>query len=964
MSGGGKKGGQKVYDFLMSIDYGMCHGPVDSINQVWVKEKPIWCGSETERVDVAVDLPDLYGGDEAEGGVDGTVEFYLGSDDQLSSTALASRVNRTPETMPGYRGLCHLFFRGKGNNGFRWTTNNPYLPPVEASVTRLPDGLGNGYERIYGMVAELDEFGQPTGGVVERTEAGSDLTGDVSEYDAGAFEWYQTGFEDPEYTYIDMTSFATAEQIDAGDLSYLAQWTFELHSSFGPANEDGTAQMRGRWYGSMDDATNDVNRIAPTDLGTSEDLLSTFTYFDVSISDVAPVGARVLRIKAEVAIGLALFTSVVAESDMRETTVFVRERVTTPSHCLVPGADEVAGALGSLPDANPAEIIYECLVNEEWGKGEVPSNIDLGSFEQAALTLHAEFFGLSIIWVRQTEIESFVQEILDHIQAMLFIKPTTGLWTLKLLRDDYDLTGLTPFSPSNCKVKKRKRKAWGETVNEIVVSYTDPQTEKAATVSSHNLANISIQGGLISETRDYYGVRNAILAKKLADRDVIASGYPLFTCVIEADRTAWDVFPGDVQLLQWPEDGIESMAVRVMSVDYGGPKDRKIRLEVIEDVFAFDKTEYVAPQSSSWSDPGNVEAVSFTAELAMTPPAPLGLREGLTPEELDAENPAIVGVLLLGTHDTITMFDFEAHTDVVLPNSATEVQAVATAPPTRSHVIEEAWVRETETTLAGAVTDDLFQGSAETGNILMLGLSEDLHELVMLDTYTEGADTWTVVRGVWDTVPLDWDVGSRLWVFPSSTILADMTERVAGQAVTYRYLTRTPNGRMSYDDALDVDITLSERPYLPFRPGNTQLAGFGFEGYFTNGTVPVTVTADWVNRNRLTEDAIVLSWDDATVTPETDQVTRLNVYDSDDVLLTTHDDLTGETFDIPIASFGGEEFGYVEFLSKNTDGDLSRTGAKIAFDFRYDGYGFDYGNDYGTSRGYGADYGESYGTDD
>ncbi|ARB05720.1 putative tail protein [Synechococcus virus S-ESS1] len=183
MGGGGKKQKPEVYDFLMSIDYGLCYGPVDQFNQVWVKDKPIWCGAAYERTDIEVNQPELFGGDTGEGGVVGTVELYTGDNEQRSSAQLGGRVGRDVYTMPGYRGLAHMFFRGnlganepvrrrfsmidfftfnifygKARRGFRWTTNNPYLPEVKASVTRLPKSLPTNFA-IYRPI--LDESGNP-----------------------------------------------------------------------------------------------------------------------------------------------------------------------------------------------------------------------------------------------------------------------------------------------------------------------------------------------------------------------------------------------------------------------------------------------------------------------------------------------------------------------------------------------------------------------------------------------------------------------------------------------------------------------------------------------------------------------------------------------------------------------------------------------------------------------------------
>ncbi|ARB05708.1 tail assembly structural protein [Synechococcus virus S-ESS1] len=105
-----------------------------------------------------------------------------------------------------------------------------------------------------------------------------------------------------------------------------------------------------------------------------------------------------------------------------------------------------------------------------------------------------------------------------------------------------------------------------------------------------------MNGGVISETRNYYGIRNPILAKIVADRDVLAAGYPVFVCQAKVDRTFWRVRPGDVVTLSWPEEGLVNAVMRVMGVDYGSPQDRTITLDLSEDIFAMEQTAYANSQ--------------------------------------------------------------------------------------------------------------------------------------------------------------------------------------------------------------------------------------------------------------------------------------------------------------------------------------------------------------------------------
>lgn len=933
----GGKNTREVYDFLMSMDYGVCYGPVDAINQVWVKDKPIWCGRATERQDVEVNQPDAFGGDNAEGGAVGMVEFYPGADDQVSSEALASRFGLTPATMPGYRGLCHLFFRGfTGRTGFRWSSNNPYLPATKVAMSRMPRTLGAQYAEIWPFDSIDEDTGEPASSkslILASEEGATVVLEDPT--------WYNTAgnFATSPPRITDLFALGlTQSRIDLGGTKVSASASGRIQNTLGNALS-GVAQLGVYAFGALPGGGVDYSSqipIAPVGSGFTQipDVDGNFT---IQLTDVViPPGARYIGVRGNVVPNLSIFSQVLIYETESEATIPTFEW----KHC------RPDGTLGTMPDANPAHIIHECLVNAEWGMGENPALIDATAFGEAAETLYNEGFGLSMKWMAQTEVESFIQEVLDHVKASCFKNPATGLWEIKLLRADYDVNALLTLGPSNCKVVNGKRRAWGETVNEINVSYTDPASETEATVTSHNLANIQIQGGIVSETRNYYGIRNRFLAKRVADRDVLEAGYPVWTGQIEVDRSMWAITPASVFKLDWPEDGITGMVVRVMRVNYGSPRDRKIVLDVAEDIFALEQTQYVAPQTSLWvNDAAAPEPM--TVETPVTAPLPILVNNGFPVEDVDADYPG-AAVILMADHDTIRPLDIEAHAPVTLANGSTEVRSVATFQRTKSAILEAALTPEASSVIPAAVVDALFLGQASPGDLLMLGIAEADSELVMLDTFDSGAGEWSVIRGVYDTVPADWPVGTRAWAFPTGGTRFDPTERAGGEVVSYRFLMRTETGRLPLGQATPVDFTVSERPHLPFRPANVQLDGQGFGGvsYTDPDTNPATVTATWANRNRTIEDQTALRWADATVAGEVGQTTTLRITDDAGVVATEYAALAGTSYDIPFSALSAVGSGFVEFWAEK-DGLMSFQAAKRPFVANAGGYGQNYGVSYG-----------------
>jgi len=954
---GSKKGGVEVYDYLLSTHYGLCHGPVDQINQVWIKDKPVWCGNGGGRIDVSIVQPEIFGGDDAEGGVVGVMEVYDGRHDQFASAALAGRVGRTPATMPGYRGLASMFFRGgntkQGNNwtqileslfnifdpdrvpslvqinppmadngaGFRWGTNNPYFPELKASATRLSRTLGTAYSVIWPIksVASDGTFvSAETDALVLDTDDLITTTGSIDTTMGNHF----LSIEELGMSALQVDSALTA-------LSFRWKYTpvgFPGSANVAvalfchQANPDGTRseQTINVLPGSSPFYVNAVNN---TNL--------------IELTWYLPPGTRYVNIQAS----MTTSGGGTLSEDIRTWSLL------TPSlssaHC------RADGSIGWLPNANPAHMIYECMTDQDWGKADDPALIDVASFQAAAITLKNEFFGLSIKWIRSGEIGAFIQEILDHIQAVLFQDPESGLWTLKLLRADYDPATAPILDPSNCRLSNRKRRLWGEITNEIVLTYTNPETEEEATVTSHDLASIAIQGGIKSDTRNYYGIRDPHLAKIVADRDVRAASYPLFSAEAEVDRTMWRIKPGSVVRLNWPQDGIANMLMRVMDVDYGSPKDRTIKLGLTEDIFAVDQSEFSAIQPSLWvSDRRDPSALD--AESAVTAPLPMMLRNGATLTDVDAAYPA-AAVVLMGDEDGYNPLDIEVHTTKTDPTGSASVEPVLTMQPARSWVTPAVLVPEAGSRLPSALIDAISLGDASAGDLYMLGTLESVSELVMLDTFDTATDEWVVARGIWDTIPLTWAIGTRLWEFPVGRSRLDPAERAAGETVTYRLLPRTTMGQLPYGGAADLTLTVTNRPHAPFRPAKCELNGAGFGGFEhrDGGVAPPPVIATWANRDRAAEDSIYRRWTDATVTPEVGQTTSLLILNAAGVMQSEITGLTGTSHEIPFVDLQVVGVGFVEFRSVR-DGLTSITGARRAFDVRASGYGYGYGNTYGT----------------
>jgi hypothetical protein len=514
-----------------------------------------------------------------------------------------------------------------------------------------------------------------------------------------------------------------------------------------------------------------------------------------------------------------------------------------------------------------------------------------------------------------------VQEVLDHIQAVLFVDPTTGLLTLKLIRGDYDPTTLPVIDPSNADLTNFGRKLWGEIVNEIVVTWTNPENEQDETVTVQDLASIVTQGGIVSDSRNYYGVRTSELAQRLAARDLRSSGAPLASCEAEVDRTQYALRPASVIKMTWPEYGLDDIVMRVTGIDYGRPGEPTIKLTLMEDVFGLDVGEYNPPPTSGWQDPSTPPA-ALEQTLIFTLPYTFALATKVAAFIDSPTYPEVLSGVLGSTSDEDT-FSYQLWDELTQPDSSLQWTQIATENVIGRGELSAPIAAEASTTLSAL---NNFSGLTEPtqGGFAIIGAGTEAQSEIALVTAT-GA-TVTLSRGVLDTVPKAWPAGTPVWFVDRSTMFDDPIVRSSGETVSYKMLTQTSQGLLDLTSAPLVTYTLTDRPWQPSRPANLTVGGV----QFNTSATPVDetarpdpwVTLTWSNRNRLTEDTVVLSWTAADVTPETGQTTTVTVYASDGTtLLATHTGLAGSSYNVPDADFGTEAIVLIKAAASRTDAD-------------------------------------------
>jgi len=547
-------------------------------------------------------------------------------------------------------------------------------------------------------------------------------------------------------------------------------------------------------------------------------------------------------------------------------------------------------------EANPAHIIYECITNSDWGIAMPASLIDVTSFRAAAETLFNESFGLSLHWTGQTTIEDFIVQVCEHISAFVFVDPKTGLVNLKLLRDDYTASELPLLDESNATLLEFQRRSLSETINEIEVKWLNPEFEDFDSVSYQDLANVIIQGGVVSETREYEGVRNGELAARICARDLRQASAPLASIKMTTDRRQWNINPGSVVRVTNQRYSLDEVVFRVMRVNNGTTTSPEITLELLEDIYSFSVSSTIAPPNSLFIDPRtDPDPIDYSA-LFSTP------RYFLNQLDLTVEDGDAYTTILAASENGDTI-GYELYVEGLSASGALEYQIAGSRQILTHAVTVEALDQEAESEVSFVQTAGGI-GPAYEGFVLLGGEDEETQEICQF-TGVDSNGAYTIERGCFDTVPRAWPAGTSAFFFEPDTAFIDQTPRSETEAVNYKLATRTSRGVLDLGATPVDSVTLTNRASKPNRPGKVRINGTGFG--LVDATSAANLDITWNTRNHELEDNVVIRWNDDAVTPPAGQTTTVRVFDSTGTTELSEDaGLSGSSLTLAVSAYAGE----------------------------------------------------------
>lgn len=100
------------YKHYASMLLSFCLGRIDAVRKIYYDDEEAWSGNVTDNTSIYINQPDLLGGDESSGGIQGTVRLYFGDEDQTADPTLSSKYPLVPAYRNRFTAYCHNLYLG------------------------------------------------------------------------------------------------------------------------------------------------------------------------------------------------------------------------------------------------------------------------------------------------------------------------------------------------------------------------------------------------------------------------------------------------------------------------------------------------------------------------------------------------------------------------------------------------------------------------------------------------------------------------------------------------------------------------------------------------------------------------------------------------------------------------------------------------------------------------------------
>lgn len=486
-------------------------------------------------------------------------------------------------------------------------------------------------------------------------------------------------------------------------------------------------------------------------------------------------------------------------------------------------------------DANPVNVLYEILTDQDWGLSINTASIDVASFSAAGVILHDEGNGFSFTLDQPMTASDLINLVQQQIDGIVYQDQSDGLWKVKLARGGYSIGSLPVVDETTMvELKTYSRGSWDDTTNQVRVEFVDrADGYKTSYAPAQDMANIRLQGGTnVSVTETYSGVKNRTLANAIAWRDLRSLTYPTAKAQVVVDRSFYGIQPTDVVAFSNADLGISQVPMRITRVDMGELADGRIVLDMIEDVFMTRAGSYEDPPPSGWTPPGD-NLKPFHDQLAFEAPRGFTVRQFGVPSDRIWSSGRRTGPELgfqvwerhaVGSPSGSYAIGGEGFRFVLIGRLDASL-AEGTAVPSASIVVRSTPDSQTDLLLALRTAGSPADLGTNLTNLVLVG--DELMLAMSAQVNAGNVELDSVYRGALDTVQAAHAAGTRVYLLSAGGVLTD-TIFTPGNTVDIKLLPESALDRVELADATAIQIVMSDRLRRPYPPASVSLGGTTF----------------------------------------------------------------------------------------------------------------------------------------
>lgn len=868
----------------------------DALLEILMAAKEAWRGNLPGGRST-FNRPNLFGGDEREGGISGSFDLMLGGNAQPVNDYLASVLGPLASA---YRGVVSLVMRRPYIGA-----NTARLPTMKFKMLNIK-GIHRGWYPEKAVIGEqvannagtvlyvaMDHSASMTptqwNGVKAMTKTfllslfGSNVSVRVQPFgavdDYGPIIFSTTNYP----VFADYETFIadSIDTLDQNSTAGNADWGLAFNGAdayFNTAIANNTGANFAS--GALVDQSSALAGLNPE---SQVDAIRPIAVLLAHSPASAPSVTVAQGILAAVP-GVEVFTYRIDSADTSQTALL--DNTVTDGLPTISSSDNLAllaltsGSLVGWADMNPAHII-RCLWTDPM-RGGIATDAEIGdSFTDAADLFYAERLGLSPRFNGTGSVEADRLDVERHADCISYRSRLTGKIEIKPIRNDYNPIDL-PVLDSSIVLEWSglEREIASETPNQLTVIYTKRENGDPASVTRTNIAGVRRSGRVIpAEPVEYPACTTEALATRLCLRDLSVQVRPLLSGQLTLSYFPPDLDIGEPFILNEPKLKIDNVVVRIVEVQEGNGRDNSVTVKITEDRYALPATDAVGPGSTP---PGAEVQIAQLSPLRVVQEAPYYLAvldqgQQAIDDALAAE-PDLGLLLATGTKATL------AHRDITVAiddgagyqdgGQAEFVSAVLTVSALTSAGNDTVVTVQSTSALVGVTANSL----------ALIG-----DEIVRIDAMAASGPNVdiTIGRGCLDTVPQAHPASSSL-VFLQNADPRD-TQYLTGETLLVKLLTNLTAQRLSLFEAPEDTVTFASRAIRPYPPGNLRINGSLDQDQFVADAV-----LTWSHRDRTLQTTPIPEDHTATsIGPEagTTYQFRAEALDENDAILATVTDL-------------------------------------------------------------------------